>query len=207
MPMIGFLWGEVVEGGLINDRLFYILEEAEWFISVLDLLKDCQDSSKKTSIRVTEVGLATSGTEGTSCLLMKGWLPDSDRTRRWLNWSFPSVPVRLPYDLTWQDMPNASCLPFQCVKSEIVSYHSYLTEKYAKATAMPPRPHYTIANKVWMTPTGLVYSFDLDAKGKDTSPTLIWERIEEAVEPFRNTVRSPKRQTVIIRPNPGLKGV
>lgn len=210
MPTTGFLWGEVKEGGLIVGRLFYVLEEVEWLIAILDVLEDCTQSSLRTKIRVIDVTVAASHTIGTSCLALDGTLPDCERIRRLLDWPCDSVPVTLPPASYWRTVLNKGLVPFQCVTQEIAAHHTHLKSGYEYSPmSCPPLPNYEIAHKASITPGGLVYHFSMQSQGRETrmtSPTIPWKLIENAVEPYRHPVRTPKRQTIILRPNPGLKG-
>lgn len=209
MDKLAFLWGEIYEGGQIAGRLFYILEEVSWLLDLVNLLKASEGCSKSTELKIMNVDLAPSTypseTHGTSCLMIEGTLPDDEQIRRWLGWPFPSVPVTRQNGMTWERLDESRQVPFQSLALTLETYNTYLIEKY-KASNRPRLSERALPVRASIQPSGLVYYFP--QKGTQSwlaTKPLLWERLLELLKPYQK-IKLPKRQTVLIRSNPGLKG-
>lgn len=199
MHKLAFLCGEVCDGGHISDthNLFYILEEVSWLTRMLELY-DATVHLCKSELKVVAIQLQPSSTVGLSCIRLTGTLPDDERMRHWLGWAFPSVPIRYPYQLTWEELFDARQRPFQAISRDLNEYNAYLTAKYPKRTRQP-FGNCTLSHKVSMEPQGLVYHFETMDKRMVTSPSLGWERLRKSLEPHRQQQRNPRRQMVLVQ--------
>jgi hypothetical protein len=210
--MLGFLSGGVSADRIVSP-VFYILETLDWFEGVLRCLDGNTALRETTKILIVEMQIVSSDrhhpfTNGVSCVRLLGEVPRHNQTIRTLfgeprtDPDKPCNPAKAIHYQSghrdWEPLPNERLLPFQVL--QMLTPPATTAEEQLRKTLTLVRPA-----SAHICPEGLVYRFPREKSYLRNSPVLGWDLIRKAVVAHRPNAKQPKKQTVLVESNPGLK--